>query len=303
MKTLKQFLTPGRLKLMTLFSLIALPASAQSTNGTFWSQEMIFYTMVGLVFAVALLVLLVSIYVLQLLKAFVRNDMTEEQLAAYEAEPSFWAKLWQKWNDFKPIEKEGEILLDHDYDGIRELDNHLPPWWKGLFYVTIVYAVIYLLVFHVFETAPLQEEQYEIEMARAEEAALQRQGDQTYDFDETTVTFSDDPGDLGAGKKIYDSQCAPCHKVDGGGSVGPNLTDDYWLHGGSMKDIYSTVKFGVPDKGMISWESLLNPEKMRQVSSYIMTLRGTNPPGAKAAQGDLFVPEEVPSDTTSVNND
>jgi cytochrome c oxidase cbb3-type subunit 3 len=147
------------------------------------------------------------------------------------------------------------------------------------------------MVFHVFKSAPLQEEEYEIAMARAKADATARQSTQTLTFDETNVTFTDVPADLDAGKKIFEMQCAPCHKADGGGSVGPNLTDNYWIHGGSIKDIYYVIKVGVPAKGMIAWEQLLSPERMRNVSSYIMTLSGTNRPGGKAAQGDLYEPE------------
>jgi len=250
MIALKQIFKPGRIITALMFTFLSLPAWAQSNGAAVMSEEVVFYTMVGVVFAVAILVLLVAIYVLQLLKVFVAKDATEEELA-----------------------------------------NHLPPWWKGIFYLTIVYGIIYILIFHVFKTAPLQEEKYEIAMVEAEEDAIARQSTQTDTFDETTVTFTDAPSDLGAGKKIFEMQCAPCHKADGGGSVGPNLTDDYWIHGGSMKDIYYIIKVGVPSKGMIAWEQLLSPERMRNVSSYIMTLVGTNPPGAKAAQGDLYEPE------------
>lgn len=291
MIALKQIFKPGRILATILLSILSSPAWAQSNGGAVWSQETVFYIMVGVVFAVAILVLLVAVYVLQLLKIFVTKNSTEEELAMSEAEPSSFTKLWDKWNALKPIEQEADIMLDHDYDGIKELDNHLPPWWKGLFYLTIVYGLIYIMVFHVFKSAPLQEEKYEIAMAEAEADAIARQSTQTETFDETNVTFTDDPADLDAGKKIFEMQCAPCHKVDGGGSVGPNLTDNYWIHGGSMKDIYYTVKVGVPAKGMIAWEQLLSPERMRNVSSYIMTLVGTNPPGAKAAQGDLYEPE------------
>jgi cytochrome c oxidase cbb3-type subunit III len=291
MRALKQIFKPGRIIATIMLGVLSLPAWAQSNGTSVWSQEIVFYTMVGIVFAVAILVLLVAIYVLQLLKVFVAKNSIVEEVVMREAEPSTFSKLWDKWNALKPMEQEADIILDHDYDGIKELDNHLPPWWKGLFYLTIVYAVVYIMVFHVFKSAPLQEEKYEIAMAQAEENATSRQSTQTLTFDETNVTFTDVPADLEAGKKIFEMQCAPCHKPDGGGSVGPNLTDNYWLHGGSMKDIYYTIKVGVPAKGMIAWEQLLSPERMRNVSSYILTLVGTNPPGAKAAQGDLYEPE------------
>ena len=291
MKAVKRIFKSSRVVAILVFSLFSLPAWAQSNGGSFWTEETVFYTIVGLVFVVAILVLLVAFYVLQLLKVFITKNATEEELVMREAEPSTFSKLWDKWNALKPMEQEADILLEHDYDGIKELDNHLPPWWKGLFYLTIVYAVVYIMVFHVFKSAPLQEEEYEIAMAQADAEATARQSTQVVAFDETNVTFTDAPADLEAGKKIFEMQCAPCHKADGGGSVGPNLTDEYWIHGGSMQDIYYTIKVGVPAKGMIAWEQLLSPERMRNVSSYILTLGGTNPPGAKAPQGDLYVPE------------
>ncbi len=300
MKQLISNFKPFRRLIMTLSLLFAGGGlMAQSTNegGTFWTQEVIFYSLLTLVFITAVLVLLVALYVLQMLKTFVLKDMSEEQREAYEAEPGFFDRLWNRWNDLKPIEEEEALILDHDYDGIRELDNHLPPWWKGLFYLTIVYGVIYIMVFHVFKTAPLQAEQYKLEMAAAEEFK-NNQPKPEVDFDENTVTFTDDAGDLVAGKKIFEQQCGTCHKADGGGLAGPNLTDQYWKHGGGMQNIYKTIKNGVPNTAMISWEALLNPVKMRQVASYVMTLEGSNPPGAKAPEGDLWVPE---SDSTAVN--
>lgn len=250
------------------------------------------YLTFGVVILVSLLVLVVAVYVLQLLKAFVKNEMTEEQLAAQEAEPGFFADLWQKWNDFKPIEQEEEILLDHNYDGIKELDNHLPPWWTGLFYFTIGYAVIYLLIFHVFSAAPLQEEKYEIEMAEAAALKASQEADIVVDFDENTVTMTTDAVELADGQKFFEQQCAVCHKADGGGLAGPNLTDKYWKNGGAMTDVYKVIKNGVQGTAMIAWESQLNPVRMRNVASYVMSLQGTDPAGALPPDGDLYEPEE-----------
>ena len=180
-------------------------------------------------------------------------------------------------------------LLDHDYDGIRELDNHLPPWWTYLFYATVVFAVVYVFLYHVTDTFPLQDEEYAIEVAEASAAAELRMAAnvEAGGFDESTLEYSDDPAILASGETIYTRQCAVCHKADGGGSIGPNLTDKYWIHGATIQDIYTTVKVGVADKGMISWESMLSPEQMRDVSSYIISIGGTNPAGAKGPQGEL----------------
>jgi len=195
--------------------------------------------------------------------------------------------------DATPIEREKEILLDHDFDGIKELDNNLPPWWKYLFYVTIVWGVVYFFYFHVFSAGSLQEEEYANEVQSAEtQKALAMQGSGL--IDETNVQFSNDPGTLFAGKENYIKHCAACHGRDGEGLVGPNLTDEYWIHGGSINDIFRIIKVGVPDKGMISWKSQLTPTAMQEVSSYIITLQGTNPPNAKPAQGEKYIPPSEP---------
>ena len=198
--------------------------------------------------------------------------------------------------DSVPVEKEEEVLLDHDYDGIRELDNHLPPWWKYLFYFTIVWGIVYLLAYHVFDALPLSTEEYNQEMARAEEIKQANLASMDLpEIDESSVTPTEDPAELADGESIYQMQCAACHTADGGGSIGPNLTDKYWIHGGSMVDVYRTIKEGVPDKGMISWEPVLNPVQMRNVASYILTLQGTTPANPKAPQGDLYEPEATTS--------
>jgi cytochrome c oxidase cbb3-type subunit 3 len=206
-----------------------------------------------------------------------------------EAEPSWWAKTWDKWNDLQPMEEEENIMLDHNYDGIKELDNHLPPWWKALFYGSIVYAVVYLLIFHVFKTSPLQEEKYELEMAAAASVKAVQTATVVVDFDEANVTFNDEPIALAEGKKFFEGQCAVCHKADGGGLAGPNLTDQYWKHGGSMTDIYNVIKNGVQGTAMIPWESKLNPNKLRDVASYVKSLQGSNPEGALPPDGELYV--------------
>ncbi|HEY9116672.1 MAG TPA: cbb3-type cytochrome c oxidase N-terminal domain-containing protein, partial [Roseivirga sp.] len=264
---------------------------AQTETGSGMSQEIMLYITLGLVFMVSILVLVVAVYVLQLLKAFIQKEMSPESLARLEEHPSWFTQLWDKWNALKPLEQEEELLLDHNYDGIKELDNHLPPWWKGLFYVTIVYAVIYVLIFHVFKTAPLQEERYANEVASAEALQASKAADIVVDFDENTVTASTDAGELADGKKFFESQCAVCHKADGGGLAGPNLTDKYWKHGGAMTDVYKVIKNGVPNTAMMSWEKQLNPVRIRNVASYVLSLQGTNPQGGLPPDGQLYEPE------------
>lgn len=216
--------------------------------------------------------------------------------AFHEKEPSFkklnlspfFSNIRQRLTASVPVEKEKDVLLDHDYDGITELDNQLPPWWKFLFYFTIVFAVVYMLYFHVFNIGNLQEEEYaaEVKQFEIQQTALQKT---SVMINENTVTILTDAGSLFSGKEIFTKNCAACHGNYGEGLVGPNLTDDYWINGGSIKDIFRTIRDGVPEKGMISWKSQLNPKQMQEVGSYIKSLYGTNPPNAKPPQGEKYV--------------
>jgi len=193
-----------------------------------------------------------------------------------------------------PMEKEQELLLHHDYDGIRELDNKIPPWFHFLFYGTITWAIIYMLVFHVFGDGQIQVNEYQTEIRQAslEREILIKTG---AFLNEETVVELKDPAALSEGKEIFTKNCVSCHGSDGGGVVGPNLTDDYWIHGGGIKNIFTTIKYGVPAKGMISWQTQLDPKKMQEVASYIISLHGTTPANPKAPEGSKW--EETKSDS------
>ncbi|SFJ81356.1 cbb3-type cytochrome c oxidase N-terminal domain-containing protein [Myroides guanonis] len=202
-------------------------------------------------------------------------------------------KLMQKLTRTRAISEEKELLLDHDYDGIKELDNELPPWWVGLFYASIVFAVIYMLRFHVFD-GDNQIEEYEKSMIAAREAVEEYKKNAPDLLTVDNVVMLTEAGDLAKGKDIFDMKCAVCHKPDGGGAIGPNLTDDYWILGGDIKDIFHTIsEGGRAGKGMIPWKSDLNPTDIARVASYIKTLHGTNPPDAKEAEGDFWKEEAV----------
>jgi cytochrome c oxidase cbb3-type subunit III len=273
--------------MMFLFSSGAYAQGGSTDNATL----LVAVIVVGVV---AILVLFVSIYTLQVLNIVIKSEAERKaKEAGVEAKPEL--TLWQKFlkvaNRRVDADKEETIILDHNYDGIRELDNHLPPWWNYLFYLTIVFGIFYVILYHVTDTFPLQEEAYENEMAEAAASAEMRMAENQASgnaFSEADLELTTDPDILASGSKIFAQQCAVCHKADGGGSIGPNLTDDYWLHGGDIKSIYTTIRVGVPDKGMISWEAMLSPTQIRDVANYIKSLRGTNPPGAKAPQGELY---------------
>jgi cytochrome c oxidase cbb3-type subunit 3 len=189
-------------------------------------------------------------------------------------------------NNNAHVEKDeltGDVLLaGHEYDGIMELDNRLPRWWVWLFIITIVFAGIYMVRYHVLGIAPLQEEEYEQEMAMA--AEMYGKPDQEQNM--ATLTLLTDEASLAAGKQIWTTHCVVCHLADGQGLVGPNLTDEFWIHGCSFEDIYDIIVVGVPEKGMISWKDQLTPEQIQQVSSFIVTLKGTDPPNPKDPQGE-----------------
>lgn len=204
---------------------------------------------------------------------------------------TFMAKINAMLTDAVPVEKEEDVLMDHEYDGIHELDNNLPPWWLYGFYFSIVFGVVYIINYHFSDNGKLMVEEYQAEMLEAEEAKAAFVSTQENIVDENDVTYLADADALAAGGKTFRLYCAPCHGENGGsmpGGVGPNLTDDYWIHGGSMNDIYKTIKYGVPEKGMVSWQAQLNPTQIQQLASYIKSLYGTNPENAKEPQGEIW---------------
>lgn len=211
-----------------------------------------------------------------------------------------WKSLWNKFIGLRPIEQEKDILMDdHEYDGIQELDNPIPLWFNLLFYGTIVFSVIYLLTYHVFGWGMLQHQEYESEMAKAEKQREEYLAQSANNIDENTVVLDLEPQTLEAGKVIFAQNCAACHGELGEGGIGPNLTDDYWIHGGGVKDIFSVIKYGVLDKGMIAWEQSLTPSQIAEVSNFIVSIHGTNPPNAKDAEGEKYTPSASDSESDS----
>ncbi|WP_205503370.1 c-type cytochrome [Rufibacter psychrotolerans] len=177
------------------------------------------------------------------------------------------------------------LMEDHTYDGIFEFDNDLPPWWKYMFYATVVFGVAYLLHYHVFQSGNLQIAEYQAEVQQA--ALLNPTGGNDGNVNEVT-NFKPltEAAKLEAGKAAFIQNCAACHGQQGQGVVGPNLTDEFWLHGGDVNAIYKVVKYGVTSKGMVAWQGKLSNDQILEVSSYILSLKGSNPPNAKAPQGE-----------------
>jgi cytochrome c oxidase cbb3-type subunit 3 len=179
-----------------------------------------------------------------------------------------------------PKETKDPLLLDHEADGIKELDNNLPAWWVWLFYLCVIYGVGYLGYYHVLAKGDLQKAEYDKEMAVGN--ALKGEALAKFESGIASVEASKDEAVVGQGRQLFATYCAPCHRADGGGLVGPNLCDDYWIHGANFADHVKVIWNGVPDKGMLAWkEQGFKPSDILAVASYIQTLRGSNPPNPK----------------------
>jgi len=256
-----------------------------------------------------LLMILLILIAIELIVKSVENvlfqTLPEEAKERYlnaNSKPWEWAwgkRIYKKLLGSRAIEEEAEIILDHNYDGIRELDNKLPPWWVYLFYATVLFAVVYLARFHVFNDYD-QDLEYEMEVAEAQ-AAIEAYRKTAKDLvDVNTVILLTDASDLSAGKAIFETNCAVCHMADGGGGIGPNLTDQYWISGGGIKNVFRIISEGGRDgKGMIAWKQTLKPAEMAQVASYLLTFQGTTPANPKAAEGDIWIDENAPAEKVS----
>lgn len=314
MKQLAYFFT----KLLLLLMAFVLPLLAQTAEGSsagWWSSfssterfTLLLLLIISAVIVAMLLVLLkvvntfIKIKRQEYFKEYHDIDLVAAERAIAAEKVPFFQQVLNKLADAVPVSDEADIMLHHDYDGIRELDNNLPPWWLYMFYGSIVFSFVYVGHYHVFGTGPLQAEEYQAEMELAaiqKEAYLKKVANS---INEGNVTVLTDEKSLAIGRKIWMQKCVQCHLEDGGGQIGPNMTDQYWLHGGSIKDIFSTIKYGVQDKGMQSWQAELKPKEMQEVASFILTLQGATPANPKAPQGELYVPEKqeetAPTDST-----
>ena len=219
------------------------------------------------------------------------EEAKERYLSAKTAKREWtWGKkMYQRLTRSRAIEREQEIIMDHNYDGIRELDNVLPPWWVYMFYATIIFGVIYLVRFHIAGDYD-QALEYEQEVAAAKIAIEEYKKTAKNLVDVNTVEFLAEASDLNAGEKIFTTNCVVCHMADGGGGIGPNLTDQHWILGGGIKNVFNTISEGGRDgKGMVAWKQSLKPVEMAQVASYILTLGGTTPANPKAPEGEIWV--------------
>lgn len=286
-----------RISLMLMFGVIVInSAFAQSSEALDDGSKYllwVIYLVVGLLLLITYILYLVS----RELKRYVRGEEIDSKQSGIQ-------KLFQ----IKPTSTDSDVIIDEPHDGIYELDNPPPPWFMFLFYGCILFALVYFVRFSLTDYGYSQEDEYALEMKVIEEASVLEieTTDAAKRIDESNVIQLTDVASLNLGKSIFIQNCKICHGKGGKGmqGSGPNLTDEYWKHGGGVKNVFKTIKYGVIEKGMVPWKDNLTPIKIQQVSSYIMSVQGTSPEGAKEPEGDLWVPNEDASnqgeDSTAV---
>lgn len=245
-------------------------------------QNILIIVLVVVMLALLASALMVNKAMRSILRITMPEILKEEQVTKIRKKESRKAS-WNKLLGLRPISEEKDLIIDHEYDGIKELDNPIPIWFNALFYSTMTFAVVYILIYHVFGWGLNQNQEYAQEMERAEIAKQEYLAQAANLIDESSVVY--DESKVAAGHAVFQANCVACHGGAGEGGIGPNLADRFWLHGGEIKDIFKTVKYGVPDKGMVPWEQTLTPGQIAEVSSYIISIRDTKPANPKEPQG------------------
>ena len=289
-------------RVLTIITIVIATQQSFAQGDSMVSDEMKNYIGYGAIITMLLLFLVAMLVLLRTFKILTRvilrsqgytNQQIEAQLQPVKKEKKPKGEVWNKLLSLKPLSEEKSLLIEHQYDGIQELNNPTPAWFMVLFYCTIIFAVGYLLVYHVFDIGQLQDAEYRTEMAQAEVAKKIYLSKAANQVDENKVKLVTDPAVLAEGKTVFKSTCAPCHGENAQGVVGPNLTDEYWLHGNKVNDIFKTIKYGIPAKGMPTWEKQLSPKQIAGLANYILSLQGTHPAGAKEPQGDKVSNEKL----------
>lgn len=287
-------LIPAYLRVLVIFFAVFMAMEYFIDSGD--RPAFIKYPMMMLFLGVFLFLLIAIEIVVSAIDNVTYSLLTEEQKAKLEevksvsVKDSEWYKtIMQKLTKTVPMEDEGQLLLDHDYDGIKELNNNLPPWWVYLFYGTIAFAAIYLIRFEIMD-GDNQETELKKEMTQAKIDVAEYMKTAPDMMDEKSVVLLTDAPSLAEGKAIFTTNCVACHRPDGGGAIGPNLTDNRWILGGGIKEIFHTLMNGGRDgKGMISWKATLKPKEMQKVASYVLSLQGSNPKDPKPAEGEVWI--------------
>ena len=308
-------LFPSYVRVPVIFAIVMIAMEYFIDSGD--QPAFIKYPMLSLFLAVFLFLLVAIEIVVSAVDKVTYHLLTDDQKKQLEeaqsipfTESKFYQGIMNKFTRSKDIEQESDILLDHDYDGIRELDNVLPPWWVNLFYATIIFGLVYIVRFHVVNDYT-QAEEFDQEVALANiEIEKNKAANPVEEVTVDKVTLLTDAESLAKGKEIFVNACAACHKADGGGVVGPNLTDEFWINGGGIKNVFKLIAEGSKNNPtMVGWAKTLGTKEVQKVSSYVISLQGTKPAGAKPAEGEKWVEEAAPktdapataaTDTTNV---
>lgn len=301
-KTILLLVTSGLL-LPAMSSAQNSAAPAESIATSWYSTgNLMFLLLVAVYITLLLIVFWISRHMMKMVKQLYA---VEKKSLEPEAEKTSWLdKVLDAFNASVPLHKEKDVLLNHDYDGIKELDNSLPPWWLYGFYITIIFAVVYLFYFHLGGPGLSSTEAYAEEVRLAnEQLAANAMKQPSISVDESNVQFLTDDASLADAKSIFTNVCASCHGTRGEGGAGPNLTDEYWIHGGSINEIYHTIKTGVADKAMPQWGATYKAPDLQKLASYVMKLKGSNPPNPKEPQGVLYEPAAPKSDSATASVD
>lgn len=297
---MKKYIQSTVYVLFVLITFFALVKSFMTYKNplNFYENPLVWFSLIGFV---AVIVLKEVVSFIATSKA---KELQDEKDGIIPEAPRDWIKeLLQSWTNSKDIEEEQEIILDHNYDGIKELDNSLPPWWVYMFYATIVFAVVYLVRFQVMDgDTPAMEYEKAVAEARMEINKFKTTSPDLITAE--NVELLTDASDLKRGRAVFNINCASCHLSDGGGSIGPNLTDEYWILGGGIKNVFTTISNGGRSgKGMIAWNKTLKPADMAKVSSYVLSMQGTTPAKAKEPQGEKWVEETETEEVPEVVSD
>ena len=290
-------LIPAYVRVPLLFAIVFAAMEYFIDSGD--KPAFIEYPMVSLFLGVFLFLLIAIEIVVSAVDNVTYHLLTDEQkqqLKEAQALPftegKFYQSLVAKMTRSKAIEQEQDVMLDHDYDGIKELDNVLPPWWVYLFYSCIVFAIVYFIRFEIYGDYT-QAEEFEAEMAQADLDIKEYLKTAPDMMDKESVTLLTDAASINDGKALYTTNCVACHRADGGGAIGPNLTDEYWILGGGIKNVFNTlVEGGRSGKGMISWKDQLKPTEMQKVASYVLSLQGSNPKEPKPTEPEAVLYKE-----------
>lgn len=308
-------LFPSYVRVPVIFAIVMIAMEYFIDSGD--QPAFIKYPMLSLFLAVFLFLLVAIEIVVSAVDKVTYHLLTDDQKKQLEeaqsipfTESKFYQGIMNKFTRSKDIEQESDILLDHDYDGIRELDNVLPPWWVNLFYATIIFGLVYIVRFHVVNDYT-QAEEFNQEVALANiEIEKNKAANPVEEVTVDKVTLLTDSESLAKGKEIFTNACVACHKADGGGVVGPNLTDQFWINGGGIKNVFKLIAEGSKNNPtMVGWAKTLGTKEVQKVASYVLSLQGTKPAGAKPAEGEKWVEEAAPktdapaiaaTDTTNV---